>query len=255
MGDGVLELRVEDARDYLLVPDLRPSTREQKKAIVDAFNELCMREIGNVYEEVNKIDRQKLDGAVLRAIGLDPEIYLKPIYKGLCELVTERIGLGEMRGKARKTKTRKTGAEKQTFQDVLSNELPNGPRRFPEDFFSDTAKTEPKNEIGLPGKELILDTGGLFPAIYAKDKTWSFPIKSSAEGKFLLYAQVASQTIALVPKKPVEISRTVANYENYLRDLRKRLQEAFYGRTLDSRVADTLTKAVFEKYRLPKIET
>lgn len=254
MGDGVLELKVEDARDYLLMPNVRKATPAHEKAITDAFAELCKRDIGSVFEEVKQKDRQALDAAMLRAIGLDPKKYLQPIYDGLCELVRERIELGQMRSKARKTKARKTGAEKQTLQDVLTEELPNGPHYFPEDFFSDTAKAEAKFDIELPEKELVLDTGSLIPALYAMDKSWNRPVKSVAEGKFLLYAQKACQKIAQVPSKPVEISRTVANYEGYLRELYKRLYEAFYRRTLDTRVATTLTQAVFDKFRLPKVE-
>jgi type I restriction enzyme M protein len=255
MGDGALELTVEDANDYLTLPDVRHSTTAQKAAVTEAFEELCKREIGNVFEEVKQKDRQALDAAVLRAIGLDPKKYLQPIYDGLCELVRERGELGQMRGKARKTKSRKTGAEKQTLQDVLTEELPNGPHRFPDEFFSDTAKGETKTDIELPGKELVLDTGGFIPALYAKDKSWNRTVKSSAEGKFLLYAQQAGHKVAQVPSKPVEVSRTVANYEGYLRELRKRLYEAFYRRTLDARIADTLTQTVFDKFRLPNLET
>lgn len=254
-GDGVLELRVEDARDYMIVPDLRSASASVKKAITDAFEKLCERDISDVFEEVKQKDRQALDAAVLRAIGLDPKKYLQPIYDGLCELVRERVELGQMRGKARKTKARKTGAEKQTLQDVLTEELPNGPHRFPDDFFSDAAKADGKTDLELPAKELVLDTGGFIPALYAKDKTWSHSVKSAAEGKFLLYAQQAGHKVAQVPTKLVEVSRTVANYEGYLRELRKRLYEAFYRRTLDARVAATLTQSVFDKFRLPKVET
>ncbi len=255
MGDGVLELRVEDARDYMLVPDLREVSGAESKTITAAFEKVCGRDIGNVFEEVKQKDRHALDAAVLRAIGLDPKNSLPPIYDGLCELVRERIELGQMRGKARKTKARKTGAEKQTLQDVLTEELPNGPHRFPDDFFSDTAKAQPKTDIELPGKDLILDTGSLIPALYAKDKSWSRMVKSPAEGKLVLYAQQAGHKTAHVPARPVEISRTVANYEGYLRELRKRLYEAFYNRTLDAKMAATLTQAVFDKFHLPKVET
>jgi type I restriction enzyme M protein len=255
MGDGVLELRVEDARDYLLVPDIRKSTAAEKKAIADAFEKVCQREISDVFEETKEKDRQALDVAVLRAIGLDPKKYLKPIYDGLCGLVRERKNLGQMRGKARKVKSKKTGAEKQTLQDVLTEQLPNGPHRFPDEFFSDTAKTEGKTGIELPEKELILDTGSLFPALYAKDKSWNRAVKSSFEGKFLLYAQKSGHKVAQMPTKTVEVSRTVANYEGYLRELRKRLYAAFYQRTLDAKIASTLTEATFTKFHLPKIET
>jgi type I restriction enzyme M protein len=255
LGEGVLRLKVEDARDYLLVPDIRKTTAADKKAICDAFKKLFERDIGSVFDETKQRDRQALDFAVLHAIGLDPKKYLKPIYDGLCQLVRERIELGQMRGKARKTKARKTGAEKKTFQEVIIDELPNGPHRFPEDFFSDAAKTGAVTVIELPGKDLVLDTGSLIPALYAKDKTWTRTVRSPAEGKFLVYAQQAGHKTARVPDQPVEVSRTVSSYEAYLRELRKRLYEAFYRRTLDTRVAATLTQSAFDKFLLPKVDS
>jgi hypothetical protein len=255
MGDGVLELAVEDANDFLLVPDLRSASVSERKAITVAFEKLCDRDIGTVFEEVKLKDRQALDAAVLRAIGLDPKKYLQPLYDGLCELVRERVGLGQMRGKARKTKSRKTGAEKQTLQDVLTEELPNGPHRFPDDFLSDTAKADDKIDIDLPEEDLHLNTDPFTMGLYTKSGACARRIKSPAEGKFLLYAKQAGHKVAQMPAKPVEISRTVANFEGYLKELRKRLYEAFYRRTLDARVAATLTQSVFDKFRLPKVET
>ncbi|SPE51716.1 hypothetical protein SBV1_1410002 [Verrucomicrobia bacterium] len=255
MGDGVLELRVEDARDYMLVPDLRSAASAAKKAIIDAFGKVCEREIGDVFGEVKQKDRQALDTAVLRAIGLDPKKYLQPIYNGLCELVRERIELGRMRGKARKTKARKTTAEKQTLQDVLVEQLPNGPHRFPEDFFSDAAKAGAKTEVLLPEDEFHLNTDPITMGLYTKSGGCVRHIKSPIEGMFLVYAKQSGHKAAQVPSKPVEVSRTVKNYEGYLRELRKRLYQAFYNRTLDARAATTLTQSVFDKFHLPKAET
>jgi type I restriction enzyme M protein len=120
MGEGVLELRVEDARDYLLVPDVRGVSPKQRKFITDAFAALCQRPIGSVFDEVKQSDWQALDRAVLSAIGLDPKQYLQPIYEGLCELVSERMELGRQRGNARKTKARKVIAEREIFTQVLA---------------------------------------------------------------------------------------------------------------------------------------
>ena len=65
--------------------------------------------------------------------------------------------------------------------------------------------------------------------------------------------QRAGQTVAELPEKPVEVTRTVANYEKYLRDLRKQLYEAYYQRTLDQAIAARLTQAAFDRFRLPTV--
>jgi len=254
MGDGVLELTVEDARDYLLVPDLRKATAVQKKAIRKAFGPLCKRGIGGVFEEVKQKDRQALDAAVLTAIGLDPKKYLKPIYEGLCELVQERIGLGELRGKTRKTRARKTTAEKEIFQQVLDEVLPDGPKRFPEDFLSHAVAKDDRIEVALPETPLRLDVSPMYVYLYAGASKF-LQVKYPGEGKFMIYCQQAGQSVAAIPSKRVEVTRTVANYEDYLRDLRKTLYDAFYRRTLDVSVAARLTQAAFDQFKLPTVDT
>lgn len=254
MGDGALELTVEDARDYLLVPDLRKLSVAGRKAISSAFKDLCKREIGDVFEEVKRKDRKALDEAILTAVGLDPKKYLKPIYEALCELVQERISLGEQRGKLRKTKARKANAEKESFQEVLDEILPEGPKRFPDDFLSADAARGERIEVVLPAAKLRLDITPMVVSLYTDaDKRLFAHQKSPAEGKFIVYCQEAGQSAALLPKKPVEVSRTVANYESYLRDLRKTLYDAFYRRTLDVGVAARLTQATFDRFKLPVI--
>ena len=254
LGDGVLELTVEEANDYLLVPDLRIATAARKKAIASAFETLCKREIDNVFEEVKQRDRQALDAAILAATGVDPKKYLKPIYEGLCELVQERMGLGEQRGKMRKTKTRKTNAEKEILQQVLDEVLPDGPKGFPEDFLSHAMPKDEKIELALPGTPLRLDVSPMYSIVYAGTSTFR-QVKYPAEGKFIIYCQKAGQSVAAMPTKPVEITRTVANYEDYLRDLRKTLYDAFYRRTLDVSVAARLTQAAFDRFKLPAVDT
>lgn len=252
MGDGVLELKVEEANDYLLVPDIRSATAAQKKAITIAFGALCKREVGSVFEEVKQKDRQALDSAILTAIGLDPKKYMKPIYEALCDLVQERIALGEQRGKMRKTKARKAKAEKESFQEVIAEHLPDGPKKFPDEFLSVAAVKSDLVDVPLPSKPLRLDLSPLMMAVWSEREVFRH-VKNPAEGKFILYCQQSGQTVARLPMRPVEVSRTVANYESYLRDLRKTLYEAYYKRTLDVAVAERLTQAAFDRFNLPKI--
>ncbi|MFH1932587.1 MAG: N-6 DNA methylase [Pseudomonadota bacterium] len=254
MGEGVLELKVEEANDYLLVPDIHKASAAHKKSISESFETLCKREIGNVFEEVKKKDRQALDAAVLTSIGLDPKKYLIPIYNGLCELVRERIELGSQRSKTRKTRARKTNAEKQVFQEVLSEILPDGPKRFPDDFLSASTLKKDLTEIRLPEEGLRLDARPLTMSLYT-DKEVFREVKNPAEGKFIIYCQQAGQKTTSLPVKMVEITRTVANYESYLRDLRKTLYDAFYRHTLDVSVAAKLTQTAFERFKLPSLDS
>ena len=254
MGDGALEMKVEDARDYLSVPDLRLLPSAQKKRIGKAFQPLLNRDIHPILEELKQEDRKPLDSEILQAIGLDPKKYLKPVYDGLGELVRERIELGQMRSKARKTKARGGKAESKAAEEVLNEVLPDGPKRFPDDFLSGAATAAAKSPVELPEAPLIFDNSPLFSGVHTADNTFSRMVKTPAEGKFLVYAHACGHRTAQLPGKVVEINRTVANYEQYLRDLRKELYEAYYRRTLDTRTAARLTQAAFDRFHLPNVE-
>jgi hypothetical protein len=253
-GEGVCEVRLEDARDSLLIPDLRMISKAGRAAILKAFQPLKARSILRIADEVKQKDRQTFDIAVLTALGLDPKKYLKPIYEGLSELVRERIELGQMRGKARKTKARGTKAEKKAVEEVLDEVLPDGPRRFPDDFFSAVAAGGAKMSIELPEAPLIFDHSPLFTGVHTADNSFSQSVKPS-EGKFLVYAQQSGHRTVGIPDKTVEVTRTIANYEKYLRELRQQLYDAYYRRTLDTRTAARLTLAAFDRFKLPKVES
>lgn len=253
-GDGVCELRVEDARDYLLVPDVRIASKEVRSEIDRLLEPLLERPIEPIPLELKKSDRQALDTAVLKAIGLDPKQYLKPMYAGLCELVQERIDLAQKRARARKTKTRGIKAEKKAAEEVLDEVLPDGPRRFPEAFFSGAAAGATKTVVELPEAPLVFDSRPLFTGVHTADGTYSRNVRTPAEGKFLIYAQRNGHRKAELPDQTVEITRTVANYEKYLRELNKLLYDAYYRRTLDTRTATKLTLSAFGRFHLPIME-
>ena len=82
----------------------------------------------------------------------------------------------------------------------------------------------------MPEAPFSLDVSPLFTGVHTQDNAFSRNVKNPAEGKFLLYAQRAGQHTAQLPQKTVEVTRTVADYEKYLRELRSQLYEAYYRR-------------------------
>jgi hypothetical protein len=252
LGDGALELKVEDARDYLLVPDVRQFDIAACQAIIAAFQPLLQRPIGSVFEEVKRKDRQTLDRAVLQAMGLDPTAWLPRIYDGLTTLVQERIELGRMRNKARKNKVSR--AANKVAEEVLTDVLPDGPSRFPDDFWSAAARQGQFTEVALPqtplryagpmfGREEVVAEGG-----------FHYQAHSKAEAKYLIYAQVAGQEVARLPAQPVEITRTVANYEQYVRQTCDALYQAYYNRTLDQKTASHFVNNAMQQLKLVLLE-
>ena len=144
---------------------------------------------------------------------------------GLAELfVSGQIELGRRCAEGpRKTKTRDTKAEKKAAEEVLDEIVPDGPDRFPDDFFRQRLSVE-RNWRWISQKQRSDSRcTPLFSRLYTADGSYKRDVKNSAEGKFLLYAQRGGHRTAKVPAQIVEITRTVANYEKYLRDLRKHL--------------------------------
>jgi hypothetical protein len=252
LGDGALELKVQDARDYLRVPDVRQFDEAARQTIVTAFQPLLARPIGSVFDEVQQPDRQTLDAAVLQAMGLDPDRWLPRLYDGLTTLVRERVQLGQMRGKARRSRPKR--AANRVKEDVLQDLLPHGPSRFPDAFFSHTASAGIFREISLPTASLRYVGPHFGKEQLTTDEGQTFTVANKFEVRYLLFAQAAGQEVARLPEKPVEVSRTVNNYIQYLRGLRERLHDAYFTRTLDQAAAERFVGEVWRKFNLPQVE-
>ena len=252
LGDGALELTVEDARDYLWVPDVQQFSQTDRQAIVAAFQPLLARSIGSVFDEVQQPDRQTLDAAVLRAMGLDPNRWLPRLYDGLTTLVQERVQLGQMRGQARRSRPRR--AANRVAEEVLQDLLPKGPARFPDDFLSPAARAGAFRDIPLSDSPLRYAGPHFGREELITDDGQTLTVANKFEARYVLFAQAAGQKAARLPEKPVEISRTVRNYVQYLRDLRQRLHDTYFTRTLDQAAAERFVGQLWAKFNLPNPE-
>jgi hypothetical protein len=254
LGGGLLQVFLEDLK-HITIPDPRRLRKPDVKKIKAIFAALANRAIEPVFAEVKRADRKAFDAGVLEAFGLDPKCLLGSLHAGLCELVRERSELGKTRGKERETRTRATRAENQVAEAVLDELLPEGPKSFPDHFFAPAAAAEERVSVPLPDAPLHFDSSPLLMAVHTEDESFTRRVRSPAEAKFMLYAQKAGHKVAAMPGKAVEISRTVANYEKYLRELRAQLEDTYYRRTLDRALAARLTQAAWERFRLPSVGT
>jgi hypothetical protein len=249
LGDGVLKVIGPDLDDlYVIELD-----DKQCKEITSSFNKLRERPIKPIFEEVKMPDRQSLDSLVLEALGLDPKKYLKPLYDGLCELVRERIELAKMRKKVKKTRLERD-IEK-VKQEIIKEFLPDGPKRFPEDFLDPSANEENMKEVLLPNKPLRLGNYFFGEQDVIADSGFIYKAKSPVEAKYLIYAQRAGVSKLLVPTDTMTLFKTVKNYENYLRNLRAEIAKALLNRTLDQQMAERLLYQILEEYHLPEIDS
>jgi type I restriction enzyme M protein len=251
LGDGALELKVEDARDYLFVPDPRKFDKTSQKAIRKAFRPLLQRPIGSVLEEVQLPDRQALDRAVLSAIGLNPDEWLPRLYEGLSVLVRERIELGRKRGQSRSARSQKAAGR--VAGNVLSELLPDGVQRFPDEFLTPAARSS-LYEIPLP-EEPVHHKGAFFGKEELSDESGTkIMLNNKFEVRYVLYAQANGARVVHIPEKMVEVTRAVNEYVKYLRDLRLRLYEAHFHRTLDQAAANRFVEDTWRKLKLPPLE-
>ena len=253
LGDGALDTTVEEAQDYLVIPNLARLSNPQVNKILQAFDELLTRPIKPIFEEVKMPDRQKLDSLVLEALGLDPKKYLKPLYDGLGELVRERIELAKMRKKVKKARPERD-IEK-VKQEVIQEFLPDGPKRFPEDFLDASIKKDKMKEVSLPDEPLRFGNYFFGEQEVITDSGFIYKAKSPVEAKYLIYAQRAGILKVLVPTESMPLFKTVKNYENYLRHLRTEMAKALLSRTLGQQMAERLLNQIQEENRLPEIES
>lgn len=251
LGDGALDTTVEEAREYMLIPDVTRFPEKTATSVLKAFDTLLSRPIKPVFDEVKMKDRRSLDGLVLKALGLDPKKYLKPIYDGLTELVRERIELAKMRKTITKAKRAKDVAKLKS--QVIDEVLPDGPKAFPAAFLDPSLKKGDFVEVSIPGDPLKLGMYFMGRQEVVSDSGFRYDAKSVGEAKYLIYAQKPHSYLVKVPKAQAAVTKAVTGYERYLRGLRDKFFEVFFDRTLDHSLADRLTNTVFEELGLPLV--
>lgn len=251
LGDGALDTTVEEAREYMLIPDVTLFPEKTATSVLKAFDTLLSRPMKPAFDEVKMKDRRSLDGLVLKALGLDPKKYQKPIYDGLTELVRERIELAKMRKTITKAKRAKDVAKLKS--QVIDEVLPDGPKSFPDVFLDPSLKKNDFVEISIPGDPLKLGLYFMGRQEVVSDSGFRYDAKSVEEAKYLVYAQKSHSYLVKVPKAEAGITKAVTGYERYLRGLRDKFFEIFFDRTLDHSLADRITNNVFEEIGLPLV--
>ncbi|MCM8782324.1 MAG: N-6 DNA methylase, partial [Candidatus Omnitrophica bacterium] len=249
LAPGGIFTTVKDIED-MMIPKISVENKESE-AINNIFDTLLCRPIKPIFEEVKMPDRQKLDSLVLEALGLDPKKYLKPLYDCLCELVRERIELGKMRKKVKKGKPERD-IEK-VKREVIEEFLPNGPKRFPEDFLDSSIGRDKLKEVLLPEEPLRMGNYFFGEQEVITNSGFTYKAKSPVEAKYLIYSQRPGVTKLLVPIESMALFKIVKNYENYLRHLHEEMGKALLCRTLDHKIANRLLNQIFEENHLPEV--
>ena len=251
LGDGALDTTVEETQDYLIIPDVTQLTNKQAKEIIQAFNTLITRSIKAIFEEIKMPDRQRMDSLVLKALGLDPKKYLKPLYNGLCELVGERLSLPKMRTVKKKKRIEHDlgKLKEEVTEDVLSS----GVKRFPDAFAQAGSKTK-WEEIGIGAEKIKLGERGIgVQEICDAEGNHLMEVRSIEKAKYIVYAKQKDEQIVKVPDSPIVIKKAVKDYEIYARQIKEELYRAFMEKCGDHSLSENLTMQVLEEHGLPEV--
>ena len=249
LGDGALKIQAYEI-ELLPVLDILRLQEKQKVSILTAFDKLLARPIKPIFEEVKMKDRQTFDSAVLEALGLDPKKYLMPLYDGLTEMVRERIDLAKSRKKVKQAKVQKD-IEKLKEQ-VIEEIIPDGIKKFPEEFI-DSKHLKDGKEISVPGETLKLGSYFIGQQEVISDSGFKYDASNLDEAKYIIYAQKPNSFLVRIPKKTPVLINAINDYEKYLKDLKAKLFEAFFNRTLDHKQADTFVQQVFMELGLQEV--
>lgn len=137
------------------------------------------------------------------------------------------------------------------LDDVVSQVVPHGPKKFPDDFYR-TPKTGKKVE--LPPEPLELGPRHSGKQAIVSNLGFVYETSNPAVAKFLYYAHLNGQQNVWLPPKPIDVFKAVKQYEKYLRGLHKSLLEAYYRGTGHKYTAEQLVRQAFRFLHLPWLE-
>ncbi|MDP2918861.1 MAG: hypothetical protein Q8O43_01400, partial [Dehalococcoidia bacterium] len=249
LGEGALDVMVEDAVNYMVLPDLNLFTDDIMTKLLVSFDKISQRPVRPIFEEVKMKDRRQLDSLILEAMGLDTNKYLKPLYKGLTEMVRERTELGKMRPKVKKAKYAKD--VESLKNNVLKMVLPNGPKKFPEEFLEKALKAEDCKTVPVTGELLKLGTQFLTQQEVISDGGYKYNASSINEAKYIVYAQKPNSYLLYVPTDEETMGKAVQKYEIYLKELRKKISSELGNLVDDYKLVISLTQQIFAEFNLP----
>jgi len=246
LGDGLLDLTVYEVAENLL-PKTTLFTKKDTDRLQKIYEKLSSRKLLKIFNEVKQKDRIELDTKIVEALGLDAKIYLPKIYAGLCELVKERLELPKMRKKKQKEEVK--FAYSKVKEDVIEDCLPDGIRKFPQDFYTKgnyddlEFETHPVN-----GKPLRPDAFFNRFQMKTEEGETILELDSEAKAEFagLLSRQKTYQI--KIPAKEKTVEQIVKNYHAYISTLKELLTANAKEKLHDWALAEKMAKEILEEF-------
>jgi len=144
------------------------------------------------------------------------------------------------------------GTERQPNRDPILHELlPDGPKDFPGEFVASKKEVVKLELPSEPISVVVLPGGG-----HAVQSDFGFrhDVRNPTEGNFVHYAYLRGHRTVLVPMVMIDTFRAVKAYENYLRDLRHALLQAYERKSGHRPMAEHKVHEVFKSYGLPWLD-
>lgn len=255
--EHTLDTEVIDV-DMLPVPDLRKSTTKETEALESAFEEMRGREIGSMLEdaflkmvplskldsvkssapglpkELRQSDRQDLDRAVLRLIGV-PENNVQTTLERLyaeTTLLYRRGRIQDIRTAANKKKAKKgSSATPREIAESVLESMPQATfRRYPHDFIVDS---EPTDSYVLPqGNAKLVEDMFHPPRLKFKADEIEFRHREQATLALALHASGVRVSLTL-PIGPGRCAEIQEQWSGYISRLRAKFEAEAAQRTPD----------------------
>ena len=130
--------------------------------------------------------------------------------------------------------------KRQTRDSVLYDLLPDGPKDFPGKFLD----TKEIVKLDLPSKPIsvMVQPGDRY--VVQSDFGFRHTVRNRTEGNFIFYAYLRGHQSVSIPKEMIDVFRAVKGYENYLRNLRHALLQAYERKSGHKTMAEHKTQEV-----------
>ncbi|MCD6163301.1 MAG: hypothetical protein J7K40_12950, partial [candidate division Zixibacteria bacterium] len=236
LGDGATKTEGVDWSNNIFIIDFKKLPKQKINKILSAFEKIKNRPILSIKDESKMKDRQALDKAILEAIGLNPKEYLPRIYKGLIELVDERLSLPKMRKKLAKIKVEASINE--IKKRVEQNVLPDGLKIFPEAFLPYKVKTI---EIPVSSDKMKISNHffGKFE-IVDEEGGKIYIANNIDEANYIICAQRPNTYLIKMPGNTKAVTNAIINYEKYINEIYEKLIKRALSATHDHNIADRI---------------
>jgi hypothetical protein len=242
LGDGFIDLTVYEVEEALF-----PKTELLNKKILTLFEKVKKREIKEIIKEYKQKDRIEFDKAILIALGLDVDSYLPKIYEGISELVHDRLLLPTMRKNLKKEDTKFAYGKVKT--DVIDECLPDGIRKFPQDFYTKGNYEELEFETySTNGKPLTADAFFNRYQMKTAESETIFELDSEAKAEFVEIISQHEVYQIKIPTKEKIVEQIIKNYHTYITGLKDQLEANAKEKLHDWSLAEKMEKEILAEF-------